>query len=148
MKKHLQTFLLSILIPMHASLAIADTSLVNDTPELTVMQVMMSMITPASNTLWAAENPQTEDEWQPLQYAAISIIASAKLINLGGTGVNDQLWAKDETWIAFSQAMANAGDKSLKAIRQKDIDALFEATDMLLSPCEGCHIQFNPNISR
>ena len=74
------------------------------------------------------------------------MIASGTLINLGGTGPQDNDWVKDPAWLAFSKVMTNAGEDSLKAIRNRDLEALFEAGNVLYPPCEGCHLQFNPGV--
>lgn len=119
-----------------------------DIPEVSIKQIMEALITPITNILWGADDPKTDEEWKILEDAAIAVIASGPLINLGGTGPEDNHWVTQPAWRAFSAAMTSAGKDSLKAIRNRDMEALFEAGDALLAPCEGCHLQFNPGLTR
>lgn len=114
--------------------------------EMTVKEVMESVITPATNTLWSAEDPQSDEEWQLLEDAAITTINAGILVALGGTGTNDAEWASKPEWKAFNDVMIKAAMDALEAIRERNIDDLFVATDILYPPCEGCHIAFNPGV--
>ena len=118
----------------------------SDVPQVSIKEVMESLITPTTNTLWGADDPATDEEWQALEDAAIAVVASGTLINLGGSGPQDNTWVMEPAWRAFSQVMTNAGMDAIKAIRAKDIDALMEAGNVLYPPCEGCHQQFNPGV--
>ena len=118
----------------------------SDVPQVSIKEVMESVITPTTNILWGADDPQTDEEWQTLENAAIAVIASGAVINLGGSGEQDNTWVKDPAWRAFSEVMTNAGIDALKAIRARDMDALLEAGTVLYPPCEGCHLQFNPGV--
>jgi hypothetical protein len=117
-----------------------------DIPQVSIKEVMESVITPTTNTLWGADNPTTDEEWQTLEDAAIAVVASGAVINLGGSGPQDNTWVMEPAWRAFTAVMTNAGLDALKAIRAKDIDALLEAGNVLYPPCEGCHLAFNPGV--
>ena len=121
----------------------ADSSSESD---MSVKEVMESVITPATNTLWGAEDPQSDQEWQLLEDAAITTITAGKLVALGGTGSSDAQWASKPEWQAFNDVMIKAAVDALQAIRERDIDALHVANDILYPPCEGCHIAFNPGV--
>ena len=133
------SMVLAINLPAHAE----STS---DIPQITILELMESVITPTTNILWGVEDPKTDEDWKPLEDAAIAVIASGTLMNLGGTGPNDNEWVKDPAWRAFSQIVTNAGIDALKAIRARDLEALFEAGNVLYPPCEACHLQFNPGV--
>jgi len=113
---------------------------------LTIREIMESVITPASDTLWAAENPQSDEEWRALEHAAIATIAAATLVAQGGAGPEDDAWASKAEWRAFNDVMLLAARDALAAIRARDLDALFAANDALYPPCEGCHVAFNPGV--
>ena len=115
-------------------------------PQVSIMEIMESIITPITNTLWAAQDPKTEEEWKELEDAAIAVIAAGSLINLGGTGQNDNEWIKEPAWQAYSKIMTNAGMDALKAIRSKDIGKLVETGEPLYISCEECHLKFNPGV--
>ena len=116
------------------------------TSRLTVNELMVSMITPATNTLWGVENPQSDAEWQPLEDAAIVVIAAGTLIASGGSGPQDAEWAASADWQAFVATMNAAADDALEAVRERDLEALVTATEVMYPPCEECHQQFHPGM--
>lgn len=123
--------------------AIGDTTVA---PRVTVKDVMESVITPATNTLWGAEDPQTDEAWQQLEDAAITTITAGAYVARGGSGASDQEGSSTPEWQAFNSVMIEAAADALNAIRERDIEALFVANDVLYPPCEGCHIAFNPGV--
>jgi hypothetical protein len=116
-------------------------------PLVTIRELMEKTITPATNTLWNAWEPPTEEaEWEALEEAAITLLVATQANALGGTGPNDNEWVREAAWQAFNQLMLNAGLDALRAIRARDHDALLEAGDVLYPPCEACHVAFNPGV--
>ncbi len=100
-----------------------------------IKEVMESIITPATNTLWGVENPTTDEQWQILEQAAISTIEAGKLIDR-----NNPEWKK------YNTEMIEAAQNGLEAIRSKNLNDLYFANDVLYPPCENCHMQFHPNM--
>lgn len=116
-------------------------------PLVTIKELMEKTITPATNTLWNAYEPPTEEaQWAALEEAAVTLLVAANVAALGGTGPMDSEWVKQPAWKAFNQVMITAGLDALKAIRARDHDALLTAGDVLYPPCEGCHQQYNPGV--
>ena len=116
-------------------------------PLVSVMELMQQTITPATNQLWSAwEPPETPADWRLMEEAAITLLGASSLNATGGTGEMDNTWVQDPRWQAFNQAMIDAGQAALDAIREQDADALITAGDLLLPPCEGCHQSFNPAV--
>lgn len=111
---------------------------------VTVKEIMDSVITPATNTLWGAEDPQTDAAWKQLEDAAITTILAGHYIGPGGADSSNNERATTTQWRAFNAAMIQAATDALRAIRERDIDALFVANDVLYPPCEGCHVVFVP----
>ncbi|MBN1239918.1 MAG: hypothetical protein JXB36_15555 [Gammaproteobacteria bacterium] len=117
------------------------------TPLVSIRELMEQTITPATNTIWGAYEPPTEEEqWKALEEAAVTLLAAANVNALGGTGPMDNEWVQQPSWKAFNDVMIQAGQDALEAIRARDHDALLEAGDVLYPPCEGCHQQFNPGV--
>ena len=117
------------------------------TPLVSVRELMEKTITPATNQLWSAYNaPTTPAEWRVMEEASITLLAASSLTGAGGTGPMDAEWARQPAWAAFNQAMIAAGKAALDATRKQDAEALVAAGDLLLPPCEGCHLQFNPAV--
>lgn len=116
-------------------------------PLVTIKELMEKTVTPATNTIWGYyEPPATEEDWQKLEEAAVTLLAASNVAALGGTGPMDNDWVKQPAWKAFNQVMINAGRDALDAIRARDHDKLLVAADVLYPPCEGCHLQFNPGV--
>jgi cytochrome c556 len=116
-------------------------------PALTTKQLMEGAITDASNVLWNAfDAPKSDEQWAELERAALALIEAAKLNAVGGTGPMDKEWAAQPAWKPFNEAMVQASQAALTAIRAKNHEALLAAGDQLYAPCEGCHMQFNPGV--
>jgi hypothetical protein len=125
----------------------AGSPIADGRPLVTIKELMEQTITPVTNALWGAyEPPADEDEWLRLEEAAVTLLVAANVTALGGTGPMDAEWASNPAWRAYNQAMTTAGYNALRAIRERDHDALLEAGDELYPPCEGCHLQFNPGV--
>jgi cytochrome c556 len=115
-------------------------------PTMSIMELMTTVITPATDTLWGIEDPQTDEEWQVFIDAANVVIEASKTVKVGGTGPNDNEWASEPAWDAFADVLISAGEDALEAAKNQDVDAMFEAGGVLYPPCEECHIQFNPGV--
>lgn len=134
-------------------ISLAATALAADTQRtvehrLSVREVMVSIVTPATNTLWGVEDPQTDDDWRPFEEAAAAVIAAGTLVAAGGAGPNDNAWAADPEWQAYVATMLAAGEDALAAVRARDLDALFTATEVIYPPCEECHLAFHPEMQQ
>lgn len=124
-----------------------DTTAAGLRPLVSVRELMEKTITPATNQLWSAYNaPKTPAEWRVMEEAAVTLLAASSLTGTGGTGPMDAEWARQPAWQAFNEAMIAAGKAALDASRKQDAEALLAAGDLLLPPCEGCHLQFNPAV--
>lgn len=119
---------------------------VADESARSVNEIMIEQITPATNTIWGIEEPQTDADWQVFIDAANVVIETSKTIKLGGAGPNDKSWAADPTWQAFADRLIDAGIDARAAAENKDLDAMFAAGDLLYPPCEECHTKFHPGL--
>jgi hypothetical protein len=142
-------FALALISPFLVTILHADESPAarEFVPLVTIRELMERTITPATNTLWNAfEPPATDEQWQALEEAAVTLLVAANVNSLGGTGARDNEWVREPAWREFNRVMIEAGKQSLAAIRERDHDALLAAGDVLYPPCEGCHQQFNPGV--
>jgi len=115
-------------------------------PTMSINDLMVTVVTPATDTLWGIEDPQTDDEWQVFIDAADVIIDAGKTIKVGGTGPEDNARAADPAWQAFADQLISAAEDARRAAANKDLDAMFTAGEVLYPPCEECHIQFHPGV--
>ena len=60
-------------------------------PTMSVNDLMITVVTPATDTLWGIEDPQTDEDWQVFVDAANAVIDAGETIKVGGTGPNDPL---------------------------------------------------------
>lgn len=121
----------------------------NATPppaEKSILELMTAVITPATDTLWGAYDPQTEEEWQSLDEAAVVVIDTFEAIRDGGSGPNDDTWAATPGFQAYIDEEIDAARLMQSAIVARDADALLTAGDALYQPCETCHLDFNPAV--
>ena len=112
-----------------------------------VMAVMVTKVTPASDTLWGVGDPQSDKEWQELVVAADDTIAAFELIRNGGSGPNDNQWAFDAKWQDYTDEIVAAANRAKDAADKKNLDALFQANEAIYTPCEACHLDFNPGVA-
>ncbi len=114
---------------------------------VSIKEIMEKTITPATNTIWNAYEPPTDDaQWIALEEAAVTLIVAAEAVGRGGSGPMDNEWARNPAFQAFNQVVINSGKDALAAVRARDHDALLAASDAMYPPCEACHLQFNPGV--
>ena len=129
-------FVGSIAILMSVSAGFADEL----TPELSVKEIMNSIVTPATNTIWGAYQLETESQWQEVGHAATAVIGAANLLMLGGTGEGEAEIAGEAGWQRYNQQLLAAARQVLVAVDKRDENALSQVgNDALYPPCEGCH---------
>ena len=110
------------------------------TPELSVKEIMNSIVTPATNTIWGAYQLETESQWQEVDHAATAVIAAANLLMLGGTGEGETEIAGEAEWQLYNQQLLAAARQVLVAVNKRDENALSQVgNDALYPPCESCH---------
>ena len=115
-------------------------------PTMSINDLMITVVTPATDTLWGIEDPQTDEEWQVFVDAAESVIDAAKIIKVGGTGPGDNEWAQNPEWQAFADQLIGAGEDARRAAQNRDVEAMYTAGEVLYPPCEECHIAFHPGV--
>ena len=126
----------SIAILMSVSAGLADEL----TPELPVKEIMNSILTPATNTIWGAYQLETESQWQEVGHAATAVIGAANLLMLGGTGEGEAEIAGEAEWQRYNQQLLAAARQVLVAVDKRDENALSQVgNDALYPPCESCH---------
>ncbi len=126
----------SIAILMSVSAGLADEL----APELSVKEVMNSIVTPATNTIWGAYQLETESQWQEVGHAATAVIGAANLLMLGGTGEGEAEIAGEAEWQRYNQQLLAAARQVLVAVDKRDENALSQmGNDALYPPCESCH---------
>lgn len=115
-------------------------------PTMSINDLMVTVVAPATDTIWGIDDPQSDSEWQIFIDAADTVIEAGKTIKAGGTGPNDNDWATSEEWQAFADRLIAAGVVARTAAEQQDLEGMYTAGEVIYPPCEECHIQFHPGV--
>ena len=129
-----------------ATTAIGQDEGPDGSPGLSVYDRMVTVIAPATDTLWGIEDPQSDADWQVFVDAANVVIDSGNALLAGGTGRYDAVWAADPQWRIFVDQLVAAGRDARRAAENRDLDAMWTAGEVLYPPCEECHLKFNPGV--
>ena len=113
----------------------------------TIMELMVTIVAPATDTIWGIEDPQSDAEWQVFIDAANVIIDAGETMKIGGTGPNDKQWAAEPAWQAFAEQLIGAAREAREAAENQDVEAMYTAGEVIYPPCEECHLQFNPGVT-
>jgi cytochrome c556 len=119
-------------------------------PPFTVKEMMVMIVDQPGERLWDAEKagraPYSVEDWYQLENHAVSLAGAATLIQLGGTGPNDEAWAKEPEWRSSSQALVTSALAARQAAQAKNLPALIKANGQIVDACEACHAKFKPDI--
>jgi cytochrome c556 len=115
-------------------------------PKLSIMVLMTDTVTPASDIIWGVEDPQTDEEWKVLDDAAVTLMEAFEATRTGGIGPNDDAWASEAKFQAYIDQEMVALEQARAAIEARNLDGLFDAGGELYTPCEECHIDYNPGV--
>lgn len=142
-------------------------------PQATLVEVMDSMVMPLAQKLWDAvvyeetiKGPATDEGWQDVRRAAVSLAETANVLMIPGRSVAgpdkkagegelspqemQALIAKNHgAWVGFARGLHEIAMQAITAVDAKNADQLSDVGGNLDSVCEGCHQQFwYPNQAR
>ncbi len=110
---------------------------------VSINAVMVGLVDHASHVIWDAatpeKSPKNDKAWEEIQHHATQLAAAGSVIALAGTGKSDAAWVKNPEWKRLSQELADSGVAAGNAARDKNVKALSEAGDKLVTTCESCH---------
>jgi len=100
-----------------------------------VMQVMMTVLTPSSNTIWEvdyfATEPYDDQTWERISVASNQIASALPSL------VRD-----NARWMNYLNELQNANDKIRDSVELKDMVLFLQGYDEIYYPCEDCHTEF------
>lgn len=114
-------------------------------PVADVSQLMLTMIEPAADVVWAAVGtvvtednvehwePETDEEWAAVLNGAMTLTESANLLMMGDRA-RDQ-----ETWMRMAQEMVAAGKIAVEAAESQDVEAIYGVGEAVYNACDRCH---------
>jgi hypothetical protein len=121
----------------------------------TVNEVMIGIIYPSSNIVFAAqsEDPEAPSDdfsfdyyggWVQVESAAIAVAESANLLTIPGrlcaNGTPPPVDAED--WLGWVEDMRTSGIAAYDAAKSQSQEALTEITDQLATSCSSCHAKY------
>jgi hypothetical protein len=103
-----------------------------------VLGLMKSVVIPASDAVFAVGKaaPKDSREWAAVEGDA------AKLIDAGKALATEAPASGGANWVKLSKAMSDAAALAGKAARDKNVDAVLDAGDVLYTTCDDCHRQY------
>jgi cytochrome c556 len=141
-------------------------------PDLSVAEIMESIVMPAAQALWDAvgvdvtekgeieKKPETDEQWAALRAAAVTLAEATNSLTVpgrhaappGAKAANDSelgpeaieaLLAKQRpAWVAHAQILHIAAIQALAAVDARNLDAITETGGTIDEACESCHLQF------
>lgn len=113
-------------------------------PVMSINDRMTTVVTPATETLWGIEDPQSDTEWQLIDDASVEVAEAYAAMQQGGSGKQDRLWAANADWDAMMNEVIGAAEMVRKAIADRNIDGVVDAGGVMYPPCENCHLKYHP----
>lgn len=113
-----------------------------------VDQLMDAIITPAAEVYWGSvstiitaegieENfPRTDEEWEAVWAAAMTLAESGNLLMMHPPGQND------DDWMRLSALLVDRGLEAVEAAENKDPDRILETGERVYAVCTQCHAQY------
>ena len=106
--------------------------------------LMVDMIGPAANSLWAAAATPTlsDQDWARVKQITARLTESAGSVSFGGTTAGDIARAKSSEWKTWAGKYTDTLSLAANAVERQDKMALVAAADSLMEVCQGCHVGF------
>jgi hypothetical protein len=123
-------------------------------PVTTVLELMESVIAHAAEVYWGSVQitvdetgeherfPQTDEEWEAVWAAGVSIAESGNLLMMTPRAVDDG------AWMQFSRSLVEAGVEAAAAAQAKSVDRVFAAGEQVYNVCTACHARYASDLER
>ena len=107
-------------------------------PAARALGLMKSVIIPASDAVFAVGKapPKSDREWAAVENGA------ARLVDAGRTLAGEAPASGGAPWTKLAIAMAESAAVAGAAAKQRNVDAVLDAGDVLYTTCEDCHRQY------
>jgi hypothetical protein len=117
-------------------------------PVATVAQLMESVIAHAAETYWGSvqvivdetgtheRQPQTDEEWEQVWTAGLSIAESGNLLMMTPRAVDGG------AWMQFARSLVDAGAEAAAAAKAHDVERVFAAGEQVYNVCSACHARY------
>lgn len=123
--------------------ALAQTPSESLPPAVTMKQIMLDLIHPASNEILLSVyrgGPKNDAEWAVVRHSALTLAEAGTLLTVLGRARDQSDWPKD------AKLLADSGSAAYRAAQAKDVKALAAVAEPLDASCTTCHKQYRPNV--
>jgi cytochrome c553 len=123
-------------------------------PVTTVLELMESVILHASEVYWESVQvtvdetgvheraPQSDEEWEAVWVAALTIAESGNLLMMAPRAVDEG------AWMEFARSLIDAGVEAAAAAEAQDVERVFAAGEQVYNVCAGCHGRYAVELQR
>ena len=123
-------------------------------PVTTVLELMESVIAHAAEIYWGSvqvvvdetgeheQYPKTDEEWETVWAAGLSIAESGNLLMMAPRAVDDG------AWMQFARSLVEAGASAAEAAKAKDVERVFAAGEQVYNVCTACHARYANGVQR
>jgi hypothetical protein len=123
-------------------------------PVTTVLELMESVIAHAAEAYWDSVQvtvddagvheryPQSDEEWEAVWAAALTIAESGNLLMMTPRAVDDG------AWMQFARSLIDAGAEAAAAAEAKNVERVFAAGEQVYNVCTGCHGRYAVELRR
>ena len=123
-------------------------------PVTTVLELMESVIAHAAEVYWESVSvtvdetgvheraPQTDEEWEGVWAAGLSIAESGNLLMMTPRAVDDG------AWMQFAVSLVDAGAEAAAAAQAHDVERVFAAGEQVYNVCTACHARYASDLTR
>ena len=120
-------------------------------PVATVKQIMNGIVMPSAAQIWDSVStivdasgvnekvPRTDAEWAQVGTSAAMLVEAGNLLVEGGRAVDQGDWVK------MARAMAETGQKALKAAESRSADGVLAVGEEINTTCDACHERYSRN---
>jgi mono/diheme cytochrome c family protein len=118
---------------------------------------MYGMVQPVAEVVWDSVQtivdrdgvhemqPETEDEWEFVQFSALALAESANLIMVADRPLTEGTPERSDNWNEYSEALITTALEAADAARARDPEALFTAgSNIYENACLACHDAYLP----
>ena len=123
-------------------------------PVTTVLELMESVIAHAAEIYWESVQitvdetgehelfPQTDEEWESVWAAGVSLAESGNLLMMAPRAVDEG------AWMQFSRSLVEAGSAAAAAAQARDVERVFAAGEQVYNVCTACHARYASDLQR
>ena len=105
--------------------------------------------------------PKTDEEWKDVRRHAIALMEATNLLQIPGRpvarpgekaddprvelqpeAIESLIQADRENWTKYAHGLYDATALILKAVEAKNVEAIYEAGDLIDKACETCHLKY------